>query len=134
MEDAEMAIVGLGSTMGTLRAVIDEYREKGVKVGGLKIRVFRPFPREELVKALRGLKSVAVLDRSDGLNGISGPLYTDVQSALYRETSVPVVDYIYGLGGRDITLNDLRKVVEDLIRIAKTKKVEQQLTYIGVRE
>ncbi len=134
MEDAEMAVVGLGSTMGTLRMVIDEYRARGVRVGALKIRVFRPFPQEELVKALKGLKSAAVLDRSDALNGISGPLFTEIQSALYGKSVAPVVNYIYGLGGRDVTLGDLRQVVEDLIRVAKAGKVERQLTYMGVRE
>jgi pyruvate ferredoxin oxidoreductase alpha subunit len=134
MEDAEIAIIGLGSTMGTLRVVIDEYRNKGVKVGALKMRVFRPFPKDELVRAVKGLKAAAVLDRADALNGISGPLFGDVQSALYRNSTVPVANYIYGLGGREITLGDLRSVVDDLIKIAKTNKVDEERKYLGVRE
>jgi pyruvate ferredoxin oxidoreductase alpha subunit len=134
MEDAEFAIVGLGSTMGTLRVVIDEYRKKGLRVGALKIRVFRPFPQDDIVKAVKGLKAAAVLDRSDSLNGMSGPLYGDMRCALYGNASVPCVDYIYGLGGRDVTLDDLRGIVEDLVRISKTGKIERELKYLGVRE
>ena len=134
MDGAEIAIVGLGSTMGTLRLVVDEYRTKGVKLGTMKIRVFRPFPKDDLVKAAKGLKALAVLDRSDSLNGISGPLFTDIRSALYGEAAVPAADYIYGLGGRDVTLGELRSIVEDLIKISNSGKVERPLTYLGVRE
>ncbi len=134
MDGAEIAIIGLGSTMGTLRLIIDEYRGKGIKAGALKMRVFRPFPKDYLIRAMKGLKACAVIDRSDSLNGISGPLYTDVQSALYRESTVPVVNYIYGLGGRDVTLAELRGIVEDLIRISRSGKIERPVTYLGVRE
>jgi len=134
MDDAEIAVVGLGSTMGTMKVVIDECRKKGVKVGSLKIRVYRPFPKDDLVGALGRMKAVAVLDRADSLNGAWAPLGGDVRSALYRESSAPVMDYVYGLGGREIELDHLRGIVEDLRKAAEAGKPVRELAYIGVRE
>jgi pyruvate ferredoxin oxidoreductase alpha subunit len=136
MDDAEVAIVVLGSTAGTAKVVIDELREKGVKAGLVKIRLFRPFPYKQLADVLSGVKAVAVLDRSDGLAGLGGPVFGEVRSALYDSEKRPVtVDYVYGLGGRDITLEHINSVYDDLLTIVKYGKAPSQLVkYLGVRE
>jgi pyruvate ferredoxin oxidoreductase alpha subunit len=131
LDDAEVALVALGSTAGTTKAVVDELRAKGVKAGLLKLRVFRPFPAEEIAKALANVPAVAVLDRSDSYNGQGGPLFTEIRSALYGKAKTPkLINYVYGLGGRDVTLDELRTVFADL------KKIDQMpaYNYFGVRE
>lgn len=135
LEDAETAIVVLGSTAGTTRVVVDELRSHGVKAGLLKLRVFRPFPAGELADALNHVQAVAVLDRSDSLSTAGGPLFTEVRSALYDRPSRPqVINYIYGLGGRDITPADLKNVYGELQKIAAGGQVQKFLRYLGVRE
>ncbi|MEE8360313.1 MAG: pyruvate ferredoxin oxidoreductase [Candidatus Omnitrophota bacterium] len=133
LDDAEFVIVGLGSTMGTLRGVIDEARKSGVKAGLLKLRVFRPFPKDALREALKGKKAIAVLDRADSFNAVSGPLFSEITSALYGTTSIPITNYIYGLGGRDTSLSMLHRVIKDTYDISKKGKTENILTYLGVR-
>ena len=133
-EDADFVIVGLGSTMGTLRMVIDEARKSGIKAGFLKPRVFRPFPKEVIRKMLKGKKAVTVLDRADSFNAVSGPLYSEITSALYGTTDIPVINYIYGLGGRDTSVNMLHKMVKDSYDIATRGKAGKALNYLGVRE
>lgn len=134
LDDAEIVMVGLGSTMGTAKVVVDKLRQAGKKAGLLKIRAFRPFPADEIAEALKDKKAVAVMDRSDSFNAVSGPLCSEVKACLYGKTQVPVVDYIYGLGGRDIGLQDIEKVFNDLSEIAQTGQVKASLTYLGVRE
>lgn len=134
LEDAEIAIVCMNSTAGTTKAVVDKLRENGVKAGLLKIRVYRPFPGEEVAKALSHLKAVAVLDKADSLNAIGGALYEDVTSSMYvAKENVPVVNYVYGIGGRDTTEKDIESVYTDLAEIAKTGKVENPYRYLGLR-
>ena len=135
LEDADLAVVALGSTAGTARAAVDDLRAKGVKAGLLKIRVFRPFPAEQIVNALGKAKAVAVLDRSDSLAGQGGPLFAEVRAALYgAKNTPPTVNYVYGLGGRDIKVEDLVRVYRDLEKIAAGQPAKQSLTYLGVRE
>lgn len=134
LDDAEIAIVCMNSTAGTTKAVVDKLREQGVKAGLLKIRVYRPFPGEEVAKALSHLKAVAVLDKSDSLNAIGGALFEDVVSSMYVEKqNVPVVNYIYGIGGRDTTEKEIKSVYTDLAEIAKNGKVENPYRYLGLR-
>ncbi|MEA3492829.1 MAG: pyruvate ferredoxin oxidoreductase [Candidatus Margulisiibacteriota bacterium] len=131
LDDAEIAIVALGSTCGTAKVAIDQLREKGVKAGMLKVRVFRPFAAEEVVKTLAKLKGVAVLDRSDSLSAQGGPLFTEVRSALFDLQSKPkVINYIYGLGGRDICVEDIESVFSNLQNIDEMPLINYQ----GVRE
>ncbi len=134
LDDADFAIVGLGSTMGTLKKVIDEARISGIKAGLLKLRLFRPFPIKDLRKALKGMKAIAILDRADSFNAVSGPLYSEITSALYGAANIPVTNYIYGLGGRDISVSMLHRVVKDTYDISQTGKKKNTLTYLGVRE
>ena len=134
MEDAEVAIVCMNSTAGTTKFVVDSLREKGVKAGLLKIRVYRPFPSEEVAKALSHLKAVAVLDKSDSLNAAGGALFEDVVSSLYvNKVSVPVVNYIYGIGGRDTKSDDIESVYTDLLEIKEKGEIQNPYRYLGLR-
>ena len=135
LDDAEVAIVCMNSTAGTTKAVVDELREKGVKVGLLKVRVFRPFPAEEIAEALSHLKAVAVLDKSDSLNAAGGALFEDIVSAMYvNGKNVPMVNYVYGIGGRDTTAKQLESVFTDLEEIVQSGKVENPYRYLGLRK
>ena len=134
MEDAEIVVVCMNSTAGTTKFVVDRLREKGIKAGLLKIRMFRPFPAEEIAKALSKAKAVAILDKADSVNGAGGALYTDVTSAMFvNNSNVPTVNYIYGIGGRDTTSYDIEGVYNDLMEIAKTGKFENPYRYFGLR-
>ena len=134
LDDAEIAIVCMNSTAGTTKFVVDQLREKGIKAGLLKVRVFRPFPAEEIANALAHLKAVAVLDKADSLNAIGGALYTDVTSSMYvNSKQVPCVNYIYGIGGRDTKANEIEAVFHDLEEIANTGKIENPYRYMGLR-
>lgn len=135
MEDAKRAIVVIGSTAGTSKYVVDELRAKGEKVGLIKIRVFRPFPAEELAAALSKVKAVAILDKCDSFNGTGAPLFTETVGALYYGEHKPLaVNYIYGLGGRDVKTNDIEKVYADLTDIINANKVDDPYRYLGVIE
>ena len=134
LDDAEIAIVCMNSTAGTTKYAIDCLREKGIKAGLLKIRVYRPFPSEEITKALSHLKAIAVLDKSDSLNGAGGALFEDVVSSLYvNNVSIPVVNYVYGIGGRDTKSDDIESVYNDLLEIKENGKVTNPYRYLGVR-
>lgn len=134
LEDAEIAIVCMNSTAGTTKFVVDSLREKGIKAGLLKLRVFRPFPAEEIAKALEHVKAVAVLDKADSLNAAGGALFEDVTSAMYvNKKQVPMVNYIYGIGGRDTKADDIESVYSDLAEIAKTGNIDNPYRYLGLR-
>jgi pyruvate ferredoxin oxidoreductase alpha subunit len=134
LDDAEYAIVAMGSTAGTTKVVVDALRAKGMKVGLLKPRVFRPFPKEEIADALKGLKAIAVMDRSDSMNGCEGPLCLEVKAALYdKGLSKALANYVYGLGGREISIQDIEGVYNELVDAVKGKKIEK-VNYLGVRE
>ncbi len=133
-EDAELSIICLGSTAGTIRTVIEEDRTKGIKVGVIRLKTFRPFPENELKTALRNVKAVAVLDRSGGYGAIGGPVFNELRSILYDCKERPfIVNYIYGLGGRDVTPKLIKKVYEDLRDIVKTGQVKENVKFLGVR-
>lgn len=134
LDDAEIAIVCMNSTAGTAKFVVDDLRNKGIKAGLLKVRVFRPFPAEEIAKALSHVKAVAVLDKADSLNAAGGALFTDITSGMYvNNVNVPTVSYIYGIGGRDTKCDDIEKVYTDLEEIAKTGKIDNPYRYLGLR-
>ena len=134
MEDAETAIVVIGSTAGNARHVARGLRAEGKKVGVVKVRCFRPFPYAELAAALKGVKAVAVMDRSESFGAEGGPLFLEVRSALYDlDTHVPVVDYIYGLGGADVKIELIDRVFADLSDIASGTAAPSGLVYLGAR-
>ena len=134
MEDAELALVLIGSSAGTAKAAIDQLREHGVKAGLVKIRVFRPFPGEELARALTGSRAVAVMDKSEGFSANGGPLFAETRSALYDVKERPyLINIVYGLGGRDIKTGDIEKVFERLADIAVTGATGPVYTHMGQR-
>jgi pyruvate ferredoxin oxidoreductase alpha subunit len=134
LEDAETAVVVMSSAAGTTKDIIDQYRDKGIKVGLLKPRMFRPFPYKEMAEALQHLKAIAVLDRADSFGGY-GPLFMEIASAVMSmETKPAMINKIFGLGGRDYLPNQAEQVLDELVKVAETGKVETVKEYIGVRE
>jgi len=134
-EEAELIIVAAGSTAGTVKVAVDELREENVKAGLLKIRAFRPFPYQEIAQVLKEAKAVAVLDRSASFGAQGGPLFLEVRSSLFeKDRRPPVINYIYGLGGRDIKIEQIKRVYEDLEEIAMGRRPTQPVSYLGVRE
>lgn len=135
MDDAEIAVVCMNSTAGTTKTVVDELREKGIKAGMVKVRVFRPFPAEEIAEALGNLKAVAIMDKADSLNAMGGALYEDVISSMYTaKKQVPAVSYVYGIGGRDTTSNNIHEVFDYLAQAAKTGEIDNPYRYVGLRK
>ena len=135
LEDAEMAVVVIGSSAGTGKDAVDQLRAAGVKAGLLKIRVFRPFPMAEVAAALSGVKAVAVMDKSEGFSACGGPLFAEVRSALYDLADRPkCVNYVYGLGGRDVTVGTYETIFGELAEILRTGDVGQVYRHIGQRE
>jgi pyruvate ferredoxin oxidoreductase alpha subunit len=129
-KDADYVIVVMSSTAGTTKEVVDKLRKEGKKVGLIKLRLFRPFPHEQIAKILEGKKAVAVMDRSDSFGAQGGPLFLEISTALLNSKNKPVLaDYIFGLGGRDTAIEDIKKVFNELVS-GKAK----QLNYLGVRE
>ena len=135
MEGAERAVVIIGSAAGTTKDAVDALRAKGEKVGLIKIRLYRPFPAEELAEALQGVKAVAIMDRAEGFCNHGGPLGADVMSALFRAKSDALaVNYIYGLGGRDVRVEDMEGIYEDLSKVIADGDAGETYRYLGVRE
>lgn len=131
MEDAERAIVFMGSTVGTARLVVDLLREKGEKVGLVKLRFFRPFPNEEMAEALKDVKAVGVFDRSFSY-GSTGQVFLEVRNALY-EMKKPILNFIAGLGGRDIRCIDLQFMFDKLKEVEGKDKIDDPLVFVNTR-
>lgn len=135
MDDAELAIVSLNSTAGTVKQVVNTLRDKGLKVGSIKLRVFRPFPAEEIAKALSKVKAVAILDKASSFNAAGGPVFTDVTSAMQvHQVQTKALSYVYGLGGRDTTEKQIESVYEDLQNIVNDNKSYNPYRYLGLKE
>jgi pyruvate ferredoxin oxidoreductase alpha subunit len=135
LDGAELALVVLSSTAGTAKSVVDDLRSQGLKVGLLKPRVFRPFPAEELADALRDKAAIGVMDRSDSFGALGGPLFMELAAACKtHDVPAKMVDYVFGLGGRDTTPDQIETVFQDMAAIAETGEVKQLVTYLGVRE
>ena len=136
MDDADVAIVVTSSTAGTARYAMDALRAEGIRAGLVKPRVFRPFPARELCDALRGVHAVAVMDRavSFGAMDNGGPLWLELLAAAQlHKLNIPIVDYVFGLGGREIKPGQIESVYRDLVVIAETGEFMQPVTYLGVR-
>jgi pyruvate ferredoxin oxidoreductase alpha subunit len=136
MDDAEIAIVVVGSTAGTTRMVIDQLRARGVKAGMVRVRLFRPFPVDAFVEALKGCKVVGVLDRADSFGAQGGPVFLEVRAALYDSDPRPqVLPFIYGLGGRDIFPDNIEQAFAQLQKAAKAKRrASTERRYLNLRE
>ena len=135
LEDAELVTVCLGSTAGTVKTVVDQLRVNGVKAGLLRIRVFRPLPVQDIIEALQNVKAVAVMDRSCSFGGHGGPVFHEIRHVLYDLNVRPhVVNYVYGLGGRDMSQDLVQNIYQDLARILETGRIEHSVQFIGLRE
>lgn len=138
MDDAEMAIVALSSTAGTARGVVRQARAEGIKLGLVKPRVFRPFPDEQFAQLLGNCRAVAVLDRSISFGAMegAGPLFLELAAALFARGcgDVKMVDYVFGLGGRDILPAHIEQVIKDLQETVRTGDRGTLVRYLGLRE
>ncbi|HPP67453.1 MAG TPA: pyruvate ferredoxin oxidoreductase, partial [bacterium] len=134
LEDAEYALVLIGSTAGTAKDVVDNLRAQGKKVGLMKIRVFRPFNYVRVRQALENIQTIGVMDRADGLNSLCGPVYSEICTSLYEAKKHPLLmNFIYGLGGREVSPEDIESVFEHLFKAKEQGKAINTI-YIGVRE
>ena len=133
-EDADYIMLLIGSAAGTAKQAVDDLRAQGKKVGVIKLRVFRPFPAEELADALKNCKAVAIMDRTESYNGNGGPLGSEVMAGLFRKkVMITAVNYIYGLAGRDFTVDDVYEIFAELEE-AQIKGTEiEQFKYVGLR-
>ena len=123
-DDAENIIVAMGSVAGSIKDVVDEMRERGEKVGLLKIKLFRPFPYETVVEALSKAKNIAVMDRALSF-GAKPALYSDVVNAVFQAgLDVKIGSYVYGLGGRDIFRKDIEGIFEELLNGKFSKEIK----------
>ncbi|MBC6681105.1 pyruvate ferredoxin oxidoreductase [Zhenpiania hominis] len=135
MDDAEVALVVIGSSAGTGKEAVDRLRAEGKKVGLIKLRVFRPFPRIPLAEAMCKVKAVAIMDKAESFSNSGGPLFNEARNSLYDLEDKPyAVNYIYGLGGRDITVEDFYDIYQDLFVIYDNDDPGDVYRYIGVRD
>jgi pyruvate/2-oxoacid:ferredoxin oxidoreductase alpha subunit len=133
MDDAEVAILSMGSISGLCRMTVDHLRKEGIPVGSLKLRVFRPFPQEELAEKIKNLKLLIVFDRDVSI-GMGGIVYSETLSSLFKHSSKPIiVNYIIGLGGRDVTLKDIISSVMKALKETEEGKIEKAVHWSGVR-
>lgn len=134
-KDADYIMLIMGSAAGTAKEAVDELREQGKKVGVLKLRVFRPFPAKEIAAALSRCKAVAIMDRCESYNGNGGPLGSEVTAALYRnKVMIEAVNYIYGLAGRDFTVENVFDIFAELDDAVTSGTEVEQYQYIGLRK
>ncbi|PIP12180.1 MAG: pyruvate ferredoxin oxidoreductase [bacterium (Candidatus Stahlbacteria) CG08_land_8_20_14_0_20_40_26] len=134
MRDADNVVIAAGSAAGTAKAAVEEAREKGMKAGLLRIRVMRPFPHKEIANALKDKKIISVLDRSDSMSTMGGPIFVEMKSALYDiKNHLPMCNYIYGLGGREIDVEDIIRVFKRG-EVYKEKGIEKKIDFVGLRE
>lgn len=133
-DDAEVILLTMGSLTGSIKEMVDEYRSHGERVGLVKVRAFRPFPARELEAALSGAKAVAVLEKDISL-GLTGALFADLSSALVNARKSPLLlNFICGLGGRDISPLQIREATKAAMEAAKTGEVKETVRWLGLRE
>lgn len=133
-EDADYIMMIMGSAAGTAKEAVDELRAQGKKVGVLKLRMFRPFPADELAEALKNCKAVAIMDRCESYNGNGGPLGSETKAALFKnKVMIEAVNYIYGLAGRDFTTSDVEKVFGELQAFVEEGQPIDEYKYVGLR-
>ena len=134
VEDADVVVVVLGSTTGTMRAMAKRLRKEGEKVGVIGVKTYRPFPAKEIIDALKNTKVVVTMDRSCSFGAYGGPLYLDVAGTLYNSDVHPhILDIIYGLGGRDLTPAHAELIFKEGLKVAETGRIEKRLLWVGVR-
>jgi len=128
MEGAEVALMAMGSIIGTMKDAVDEMRAAGMPVGVVKVRTYRPFPVEALREALRGVKAVCVVDRNISM-GMEGALFTDLKAGLYAKSNAEILGFVAGLGGRDITIEDFKNMAKKGFSKIKGEKVSEMEWY-----
>ena len=136
MDDAEEAVIIIGSSAGTAREAIKQLRAQGRKAGMIKIRSFRPFPAKEIAEALKNVKAFAAMDKDDSFNAHCGPIFAETCAGLYANgiSGPKGISYIYGLGGRDVRVESIQHVFADLEKIAETGEAGETYRYLDVRE
>ena len=134
-DDADIVLVTAGSLSGTIKDVVDDYRAKGESVGHLRIRVFRPFPSDDIVDALKNAKVVAVLEKDISL-GYGGAIFTDLAAAFANRGRKPplMINFICGLGGRDVSPMDIREAVRQSASALQAGEVKRNVRWLGLRE
>lgn len=134
MEDAEVALIGMGSMVGTIKYVVDELREEGVKAGMVKLRLFRPFPSEYIKKAVGSVPALGVMEKCISFGAPASPLMEEIMTAYYADKEKPMLaNFVVGLGGKDVSPVMIREAYSSLLKANKDGKVEKFMTYIGVR-
>ena len=120
LDDAEIVIMAMGSILGTIKDVVDQYRSRGEKIGVLKVRSFRPFPEEQVRKAVKNAHAIVVLDKNISIGTNEGALFIETKSCLYNsKIRVPLLGYTVGHGGRDIRIESIEKVIEETKKVTK---------------
>jgi pyruvate ferredoxin oxidoreductase alpha subunit len=134
MDDAEIALIGMGSMVGTIRHVVNELRDEGVKAGMIKLRLFRPFPVQSIKKAVGSVPVLGVMEKCISFGAPASPLMEELMTTYYHDKQKPMMaNYVVGLGGRDVSTNMIRQAFDSLIKIKETGRVEKFMNYIGVR-
>ena len=131
VDDADVVLITMGTASSTAHEVVDDMRLEGKKVGLVKLRFWRPYPREQLRKIAEKVKAVGVFDRAVSY-GVGGPSYIEFRNAAYG-LQVPTMNFIGGLGGRDVSLADIRFMYERLLETARTGEVRRDITWMGTR-
>jgi pyruvate ferredoxin oxidoreductase alpha subunit len=134
-DDADVALIGLGSTMGTVRYVVDQLREEGIKAGLIKLRIFRPLPTKAIIEATQNIPVLGVLDKAASFGAPGGPLYEEIKTTFYDQEKKPIIKgIIHGLGGRDTSPTMIKGIYNDLLEVKKKGKATEQVAFVGVRE
>lgn len=135
LDDAQIGIIALNSTAGTIKDAIDKLRDKGIKIGLLKPRCFRPLPYTSIPQELKNLKALAIMDKADSINGYCGPLFGEITSAMFSQNvHVNAINYIYGLGGADVKIDDIEDIANNLINISNTGKIDKVKYFLGLEK
>ena len=135
LDDAQIGIIALNSTAGTIKDAIDKLRDKGIKIGLLKPRCFRPLPYTSIPQELKNLKALAIMDKADSINGYCGPLFGEITSAMFSQNiHVNAINYIYGLGGADVKIDDIENIAKTLINISNTGKIDKVKYFLGLEK
>lgn len=135
LDDAQIGVIALNSTAGTIKDAIDKLRDKGIKIGLLKPRCFRPLPYTSIPQELKNLKALAIMDKADSINGYCGPLFGEITSAMFSQNvHVNAINYIYGLGGADVKIDDIEDIANNLINISNTGKIDKVKYFLGLEK
>ena len=134
MEDADVALIGMGSMVGTIRYTVDELRAEGIKAGMVKLRLFRPFPAEHIKKAVGNVPVLGVMEKCISFGAPASPLMEEIMTAYYHDKEKPLMaNYVVGLGGRDVSPAMIKETYRAMLKAKEAGKVEKFMTYVGVR-